>query len=111
MDNLKIFMEPDDQINLTRISVLRILLQNLRVSKETQIQKEILIHSINSEEPLFHGTAMMIMALQLRNKSCEVAINSVWVIEQFEKNIQPNPIVSIAALNLMAELIPTEQSQ
>ncbi|CAD8144028.1 unnamed protein product [Paramecium octaurelia] len=110
IDHLKICNYQDEQQNLIRISVLRILLQMIRIKKDIQISKEIINQSLNSQEPLLQGTALLILVQQYRNKNYEYQITFQQVISTFENNILNNPIVSLAAVQLIAELLQSETS-
>ncbi|KAM3144599.1 hypothetical protein pb186bvf_003206 [Paramecium bursaria] len=107
-DPLKIYNEIDDQQNLTRISILRILLQMVRLNKEIQVP-QIIQQGLNSEEPLMQGTTILIIMHQLKNKTLDIPINVNQIIEIFEKNVNTNPVVSLSATNLMAELLQYDQ--
>ncbi|CAD8060806.1 unnamed protein product [Paramecium sonneborni] len=110
IDHLKLWNQQDEQQNLIKISILRILLQMIRIKKDIQIPKEIIHQSLNSEESLFQGTAMLILVQQYKNKNIEYQINFSQIINIFENNIQINPIVSLSAIQLIAELLQSESS-
>ncbi|CAD8055051.1 unnamed protein product [Paramecium sonneborni] len=108
IDHMKIYNEQDEQQNLTRISVLRILLQMIRVSKDVHVPKELISQALNSDEALFQGTALLILVQQYKYKNQEYQVNIQQVIDIFENNIQSNPIVSLSAIQLIAELLQQE---
>lgn len=43
-----------------------------------------------------------------RDPSLEIGINTTYILELFEKNVQNDPIVSVLALNLLAELLTVD---
>jgi len=70
--------------------------------------------NIFSEDHVICSTAMQIFSHILKHtkkeSSIESGLNTTYIIELFEKNIQNDPIVSVLALNLLAELLYVDNS-
>lgn len=113
--------EDDSNNNLTKISVLRVLLQCLRVSKELSEKVfgnktliSLLQYNIFTEDHVICATAMQIFSHILKyakkDSTIDVGVNTTYVLELFEKNVQNDPVVSVMALNLLAELLAVDTS-
>lgn len=125
IDSLNVFIKlynfEDENTNLTRVSILRILLQGVRMTKEV-VEKinqnknlmSILIKSISIDEPAIAGTSLQILISILKHQITskkdvnELSLPITVIMETYDKYISTHPYVSIIAINLLAELIQTE---
>jgi len=117
---IKVF-NAEDESNLTKVSVLRLILQCLRASKdlsEKAIQNKaffsLLQYNILTEEHVICATAMQVFSHVIkhakRDSSVELTVNPNYLLDLFKKNVQADPIVSVLALNLLAELLNVDSA-
>lgn len=118
---VKLYNFEDENTNLTRVSILRILLQSARIHKEViemitsnKPFLQILIKSMTVDEPIISGTSIQIMIILLKNimnskkDISELNLPLPAMMDLFEKNIHSNPFVSIITINMMGELLLTD---
>jgi len=120
---IKVFNSEDESNNgnLTKVSVLRLVLQCLRASNELTdktIQNKqffnMLQYNIYTEEHVICATAMQIFTHVIKyakkDHSTEFSVNTTYVLDLFKKNVQVDPIVSVLSLNLLGELLAVDTS-
>ncbi|EGR33161.1 protein kinase domain protein [Ichthyophthirius multifiliis] len=118
----------DESSKLTKISILRLVLQGIRIQREI-IDKmlvnkpilQIINMCIYNEEINICGTGMQIMIhilkhiqskkemnYQMNTMSEILNINIQYLLDNIEKNLHNNPIISVISINLLAEMLQND---
>ncbi|KAL4452973.1 hypothetical protein ABPG73_012917 [Tetrahymena malaccensis] len=120
---VRLYNSEEDNSKLTKISILRIVMQGVRIQRElidkilaNRLMLTTLQQNMYSDEPFINGTAMQIMIHIMKHLSSkkdtqiDLQINVQFILDNLEKNVWNHPIVAIISINLLAEILQNDSA-